>query len=89
MINDSVPISWLISHGYLVGGYGWVNTDYFGKQIRKSVDIEQKVASYVTVGPKQPKKVTLDENKIVELGGEFEKVGGGDEALGDEKQKVD
>ena len=88
MITDSVPLSWFLSHGWLVGGNGWSNTEYYGRQITKYVDVEQKVASYVTVGTKRPKKITLDENKMVELGGEFEKVGGGDEALGDEKQKV-
>ena len=36
----------------------------------------------------RPKKVTIDEARLVILGGEFEKVGGSDEDVGGGNQKV-
>lgn len=88
MLTDTVPLSRLISDGFLVGGYGWNNTDYFGMQIVKGITTKQVKKVIVREREKEKGKITLDESKVVQLGGPFEEIGGKDEDVGGGSQKV-
>lgn len=88
MITDSVVLSRLISDGFVIGGYGWNNTDYFATQIVKGITIKQVKKVFVGTKTKESGKITLDEAKVVQLGGPFEKIGDEDESVGGDNQKV-
>ena len=88
MLTDSVPLSYLISQGILVGGTGWSDTDYFGTQVVKGITVKQVKKNVIKTENEERGKITLDEAKLVQLGGAFQETGGKDEVVGGGSQKV-
>lgn len=88
MLTDKVVISRLMSDGFMVGGSGWNNTDYFGTQITKGITIKQVKKAVIETEVKERGKITLDDSKMVQLGGPFEKIGEEDESVGGDYKKV-
>ena len=88
MLTDTVLWSGLESRGYHVGGNGWVNTDYFGRQKVMGVTIKQEKKVVIKTKEKEKGKITLDKSQLIILGGPFEKIGEKDEVVGEANQKV-
>lgn len=90
MSHYTVTASWGLSHGLpMVGGYGGGDSYVImGRHVIKGITIKQIKKILVEEEAKKQGKITLDDSKVVQLGGPFEKIGEQDEVVGGRSQKV-
>ena len=67
--------------------YGGINKWHYGRYVNKGVDTTV-VEKVIIKSRKKPKRVVLDEEEFIQLGGPFEKIGDEDENVGGGNQKV-
>lgn len=88
MIYDSVPLSWFTSNWGPVGGEGWSDTEYYGRQIIRGITVTQPYATFIDTKDRVPRDIDIEEPFLVKLGGPFENVGGDDTAVGGAYKKA-
>lgn len=90
MSSYTVTASWGISNGLpMIGTWGGGSTTVImGTQIQKGITTKQIKKVVIKNKKKKQGKITLDEAKLTQLGGPFEKIGEEDESVGGPNQKV-
>ena len=90
MSNYTITASWGISHDLrMIGTCGGGSTNVImARQIINGATVEQIKKVIIKSKKKEPGKITLDDAKLVQLGGPFEKIGEEDEVVGGRNQKV-
>ena len=90
MSSYTVTASWGLNHGLrMIGTWGGGSTNvYMARQIEKGITTKYIKKVIIKNKRKQQGKITLDEAKLVQLGGPFEKIGDENEAVGGRNQKV-
>ena len=90
MSSYTITASWGLSHGLpMIGTWGGGSTTvYMATQIVKGITTKQIKKVVIKNERKEQGKITLDDSKMVQLGGPFEKIGEEDEDVGGGSQKV-
>lgn len=90
MIKDSAPLSRLQSiYEQLIGANGFDNHWLMGRQLYKG-GVDREVLKITTIKKtiRVPNKPYFGDSNVVELGGVFEEVGGDEQAIGGELNKI-